>query len=120
MKKKLYLTFAGDYPPTIIYVTPSLNPFPRGRDLLSPQAVKNYHFIFFYKYNHSVGLPIFFQLKFMFLVDLFDAGVEGGRVVAVEAGQTKVTAVAGLEKALLRKERQRVGLDGLTGLLKVS
>lgn len=120
MKKKLYLTFAGDYPPTIIYVTPSLNPSPRGRDLLSPQAVKNYHFIFFYKYNHSVGLPIFFQLKFMFLVDLLDAGVEGGRVVAVEAGKAEVGAVTGLEKALLRKERQRVGLDGLTGLLKVS
>ena len=56
----------------------------------------------------------------MLFVDLFDAGVEGGRVVAVEAGQTKVTAVAGLEKTILGKERQRVGLEGLTGLLKVS
>ena len=59
-------------------------------------------------------------LKLMFLVDLFDAGVEGGRVVAVEAGQTKVTAVTGLEKTILGKECQRIGLDGLTGLLKVS
>ena len=56
----------------------------------------------------------------MLFVDLFDAGVEGGRVVAVEAGQTEVTAVAGLEKTLFRKKRERIGLDGLTGLLKVS
>ena len=56
----------------------------------------------------------------MLFVDLFDAGVEGGRVVAVEACEAKVAAVAGLEKTLLGKERQRVGLDGLTGLLKVS
>lgn len=56
----------------------------------------------------------------MLLVDLFDAGVEGGRVVAVEAGKAEVGAVTGLEKALLGKERQRIGLDGLTGLLKVS
>ena len=56
----------------------------------------------------------------MFLVDLLDAGVEGGRVVAVEAGQTKVTALTGLEKTILGKERQRIGLDGLTGLLQVS
>ena len=56
----------------------------------------------------------------MFLVDLLDAGVEGGRVAAVEAGQTKVTAVTGLEKTILGKECQRIGLDGLTGLLKVS
>ena len=56
----------------------------------------------------------------MLFVDLFDAGVEGGRVVAVEAGQTRVTAVAGLEKTLLGKECQRIGLDGLTCLLKVS
>ena len=59
-------------------------------------------------------------LKLMLFVDLFDAGVEGGRVVAVEAGKAKVTAVAGLEKTILGKECQRIGLDGLTGLLKVS
>ncbi len=36
----------------------------------------------------------------MFLVDLLDAGVEGGRVVAVEAGKAEVGAVVtGLEKA---------------------
>lgn len=35
-------------------------------------------------------------LKLMFLVDLFDAGVEGGRVVAVEAGKAEVGAVTGL------------------------
>lgn len=43
-------------------------------------------------------------LKLMFLVDLLDAGVEGGRVVAVEAGKAEVGAVTGLEKALLGKE----------------
>lgn len=56
----------------------------------------------------------------MLFVDLLDAGVEGGRVVAVEAGKAEVGAVAGLEKTILGKERQRIGLDGLTGLLKVS
>lgn len=56
----------------------------------------------------------------MLFVDLFDAGVEGGRVVAVEAGKAEVGAVTGLEKTILGKERQRIGLDGLTGLLKVS
>ena len=59
-------------------------------------------------------------LKLMLHVDLLDAGVEGGRVVAVEAGQAEIAAPAGLEKTLLGKERQRIGLDGLTGLLKVS
>lgn len=59
-------------------------------------------------------------LKLMLFVDLFDAGVEGGRVVAVEAGKAEVGAVTGLEKTILGKERQRIGLDGLTGLLKVS
>ena len=56
----------------------------------------------------------------MFLVDLLDAGVEGGRVVAVEAGKAEVGAVTGLEKTILGKERQLIGLDGLTGLLQVS
>ena len=36
-----YPTFEGDCPPSSIHVTPSLNPSPRGRDLLSLQAVKN-------------------------------------------------------------------------------
>ena len=55
----------------------------------------------------------------MFLIDLLNAGVEGGRVVAVEACQAKVAAVAGLEKAFFRKERQRISLDRLTGLLQI-
>ena len=55
----------------------------------------------------------------MLLIYLLDAGVEGGRVVAVEAGQAKVAAMAGLEKPLFRKERQRIGLYRLTGLLQI-
>ena len=55
----------------------------------------------------------------MLLVDLLDAGVEGGRVIAVEAGQAKVAAVTGLKKALLGEESKRIGLDRLPGLLQI-
>ena len=40
-------------------------------------------------------------LKLVLVIDFFDAGIEGGRIVPVEAGETEVAALAGLEKSRL-------------------